>query len=126
MRRLRHSDDERQLRMLPKAEMPKAEGELPIMKRIISTIQGMGIMCWRNHVGATNIGGRWQRFGEVGSPDLFCVVKGRLIGIEVKRPGGKLSPEQEQWGKRLELAGGLFIVAMSTDEAVVPLMELLR
>lgn len=96
------------------------------MRRILETIQDLGVMVWRNHVGAVRIGGRFQRFGTPGSPDLFAVVRGRLLGIEVKRPGQKPTPEQYAWGKRLELAGGLFIVAYSTDDAVIPILELLR
>lgn len=112
--------------LIPRSDLPKAEGELPLMRRILSTLRGLGIMAWRNHVGAAKIGNRFQRFGEPGSADLFAVARGRLIGIEVKRPGEKPTIEQAQWGKRLELAGGLYVVAHSTEEAVIPILEVLQ
>lgn len=60
-----------------------------------------------------------------GTPDLLCCVCGCFVGIEVKRPGGKPTPEQLAELERIEHAGGLGIVATSVEDvrrAVAPLL----
>lgn len=34
---------------------------------------------------------------KMGIPDLYAVIKGQHVEIEVKRPGGHLRPMQEKW-----------------------------
>ena len=41
-----------------------------------------------------------------------------MIGIEVKRRGGKLSDEQHAFGEALRAAGGIYIVAFSIDDVL--------
>lgn len=43
-----------------------------------------------------------------GLPDLICIVKGKFIAIEVKRPGAKLRPEQADFGVRCVENGGIY------------------
>jgi len=57
----------------------------------------------------------------VGSPDIICVVDGRYIGIEVKRPGSKLSPHQEAFRDNLQQAGGFYIVAHNVEDVITNL-----
>lgn len=125
-RRLRHSSHETQLRMLPKTDMPKPELESSLMKRILSALKKIGVLAWRNHVGAATIDGRYQRFGSKGSADIFAVVRGRFVGIEVKRPGLAPSKHQEIWRRTIMAHGGGYIVATSVDDAVRPLLSLSR
>jgi hypothetical protein len=40
------------------------------------------------------------------------------IGIEVKRPGGKLSPHQERFRDNLQQAGGVYVVAYSVEDVI--------
>ena len=54
---------------------------------------------------------RFIRFGTPGCPDIVCVIKGCFIGIEVKRPGAKQTPEQAAFQDQLILAGGNYILA---------------
>lgn len=61
---------------------------------------------------------RFMRFGAVGSPDIICVIKGQYVGIEVKRPGSKQNPNQLQFQKDLENAGGKYILAYSLDDVL--------
>ena len=50
----------------------------------------------RNNVGVDSEKG--VRYGLVGSPDLWGPLpSGRLFGIEVKTPTGRIRPEQHQW-----------------------------
>ena len=60
--------------------------------------------------------GSFIRFGSKGAADIFVCANGRMIGIEVKTASGKLSPDQEAFGKALEAAGGIYIVARSIDD----------
>jgi hypothetical protein len=41
---------------------------------------------------------------------------GRFLAIEVKRPGGKATPEQQQFIDTINQAGGLAFVARSVEE----------
>jgi hypothetical protein len=41
---------------------------------------------------------------------------GRFLAIEVKRPGNKASPEQQQFIDTINEAGGLAFVARSVEE----------
>lgn len=68
--------------------------------------------CKRMNSGATRIGNRFVRFGWPGCPDLLGQLKdGRLLGVEVKAPKGKLRPEQTIFLERIRCAGGVAFVA---------------
>ena len=65
-----------------------------------------------------------ERFGlGIGSPDLVLVVRGRFLGLEVKRPrtddhaAGQLSPEQKAWRDKAERAGVVYRRVRSVEEA---------
>jgi len=47
-----------------------------------------------------------------GQPDIIAILPGGIFcGVEVKTPKGKQSPDQILFQKRLERAGGVYIVA---------------
>jgi len=53
---------------------------------------------------------------------IGCIPKqGRYLAIEVKRPGGKLTPEQQQFIDIINAVGGLAFVAHLVDEVIVRL-----
>lgn len=57
--------------------------------------------------------------GEKGISDLLaCSPEGRFIAIEVKRPGGTVSPDQREFIERINKKGGLAFVAYSIDDAM--------
>ncbi len=64
----------------------------------------------------------WFGLGK-GSPDLVLVVRGRFLGLEVKRPrtdehaAGQLSPEQKAWRDKAERAGVVYRRVRSVEEA---------
>jgi hypothetical protein len=68
-------------------------------------------------------GGRCLKLkGPRGWPDRLCMLRGRVLFVETKRPvGGRLSKHQGQWVKDL-LAQGMDVAVCSTiaevDEAV--------
>jgi hypothetical protein len=59
-----------------------------------------------------------NQFQHVGIPDYLCCIEGLFFGLEVKVPSGKATPAQLYEGKKLHLAGGVFGIVTSVDEAV--------
>lgn len=75
------------------------------------------IFHYRNNSGGfRDAQNHFYRFGAVGSPDIVCVVNGQYVGIEVKKPGGRQSEHQKEFQRRLEEAGGRYILARSIDD----------
>jgi hypothetical protein len=54
-----------------------------------------------------------------GVPDLFVIVSGRLVAVEMKRKkGGVISASQMEWFKHLSDAGIVCKVCKGADEAI--------
>ncbi len=51
-----------------------------------------------------------------GLPDIMVLFRARLIAIELKAPGGRLSAAQADMHRRLPLAGAVVFTAYSLDE----------
>lgn len=51
-----------------------------------------------------------------GLPDIWAIVKGRAVAIEVKAGKDRLSEHQLARQFEIERAGGIYFVARSTDE----------
>lgn len=91
--------------------------EAAIQKLILSWLRLHGAWAVRVNSGAARVGKRLVRFTDtVGTPDILCCVGGRLVGIEVKRPGGRLRPAQGEVLDAIRRAGGLAFVARSVDD----------
>ena len=68
--------------------------------------------CERMNSGATRIGARFVHFGFKGCPDVLGQLRdGRLLGVEVKGPAGRLRPEQAIFLERVRSAGGVAFIA---------------
>lgn len=68
--------------------------------------------CERMNSGAARMGARFVRFGWPGCPDVLGQLKdGRLLGVEVKGPTGRLRPEQAVFIGRIRSAGGVAFLA---------------
>lgn len=62
-----------------------------------------------------------------GISDVIGVLPGgRFLAIEVKRPGGKTTPQQEEFLERVNAAGGLAFVATSSRDVEERLREFVR
>lgn len=62
------------------------------------------------------------RTGVVGVADILaCAPDGRFWAIEVKRKGGRISPEQREYLARVEACGGKALVAYSLDDVLAAL-----
>ena len=102
--------------------------EKETQKLIIEYLKATRQFFWRNNSGAM-MGSykgksRLMRFGDVGSPDIFVVRNGQIIGIEVKSSIGKQSDNQKEWQKRFEKAGGIYILTNSYESCVSNLKRL--
>ncbi len=51
-----------------------------------------------------------------GLSDLVAVKGGRVLWIEVKRPGGELRPDQERFRDEILAHGGEYLVARSVED----------
>jgi hypothetical protein len=83
--------------------------------------------CERMNSGAARMGARFVRFGWPGCPDVLGQLKdGRLLGVEVKGPAGKLRPEQAAFIDRIRCAGGVAFMARDWRDVLRELKELPR
>lgn len=68
--------------------------------------------CERMNSGAARIGSRFVHFGFKGCSDVLGqLCDGRLLGVEVKGPTGKLQPEQAVFLERIRASGGVGFMA---------------
>ena len=56
-------------------------------------------------------------YQKAGVPDIIACLNGRFVGIEVKRPGGIVSPLQQYNIEEIHKSGGVAFVAYSFEEA---------
>jgi hypothetical protein len=80
---------------------------------------------WRQNTGVAKAGDRSIRFGVPGQADITGVANGRRVEIEVKSPTGRQRPDQKAFQSRITDAGGIYIVARSLDDALIPVRGLL-
>lgn len=98
--------------------------EKDIQREICEWLHGRGILFWRSNnipVFGMNNGGKrtfrsLPKYTPRGLPDIICIVNGNFIALEVKRPSGKLSPEQAEFGVRVVSNGGFYHVVFSLDD----------
>lgn len=96
--------------------------EKDTQRAILQYLRLLGAFAFRVNTGATKIGDRFIRFNDVvGCPDILCCLGGRFVGVEVKRKGGRLRPEQAACMDSIRKAGGLAFVARSVDDVVAAL-----
>jgi hypothetical protein len=83
------------------------------------------IKAWSNPSGVVQIRpGKFMSFGLKGSSDILGLLPGgRFLAVEVKAPGGWLSPEQKQFLAEIQNLGGLAIVAKSCRDIEAALLE---
>ena len=98
------------LPVVRKNDRPEAAALVEILKAL--TAHSAVAWCERMNSGAVRIGKRFVRFGWKGCPDVLGQLRdGRLLGVEVKAPKGKLRPEQAIFLERIRRAGGVAFMA---------------
>lgn len=100
--------------------MPLKVNEKDLQKEILDYLQKvLGIFCWRNNTGAFYKNNHFYRFGKPGASDIIGILPdGKFLAIEVKRPHGKLKPDQRMFLDEIGCNGGVAIVARSLDDVV--------
>lgn len=77
-----------------------------------------------NSGGTKTASGGWVNFGFKGCPDVWGMTKtGQLIVCEVKKPSGRLRPEQIQFLETVQKNGGIAFVARSSDDVFQELLN---
>jgi hypothetical protein len=97
--------------------------ESQVLEGCLNYLEVRGIYHWRNNTGAVQIApGRFMRFGKKGSSDILGVLPGgRMLCVECKAKGGRLSPEQKQFLADVQELGALALVVKGwweLDEAL--------
>jgi hypothetical protein len=99
--------------MARRAATPEAD----VLAQCLALLKVRGVFAWRastHGVRRCDAAGRefWAHHGLKGCPDIVGVLApaGRLLGVECKRPGGRLTKEQSAVLASLEAAGALCLV----------------
>lgn len=98
-------------------QSPKQKNARPEAAALVEVLMALSAhpaVAWveRMNSGAVKIGSRFVRFGWKGCPDVLGQLRdGRLLGVEVKAPKGKLRPEQTIFLERIRAAGGVAFMA---------------
>jgi hypothetical protein len=90
-----------------------------VLRQVLQLLALRGVFHWRQNQGAIPLeGGGYRAFvGMRGVPDILAVRPGgKLVGIEVKSPVGKLRKEQRAFRDRLRALGGVYLVIRDPRE----------
>lgn len=101
--------------------------EKDIQREICEYLDEKGIFFWRsNNVPVFSRSGDGKmRFRSLpkhtprGLPDIICLVKGKFIGLEVKRPDSPSKTGNEfqiQFGSRIISNGGVYAIVFSLED----------
>ena len=91
-----------------------------LSKAIDKALKKCGFMVERVQTGEHRVRGGYLRCASNGTPDRVVVGLG---WIEIKRPGEKLSDDQEDWHRRAIARGARVAVVRSVQEAVETVVE---
>jgi VRR-NUC domain len=101
----------------------RAEREADILRACLTWLHLQGVYCWRQNQGAIAAVSqgkrRFFRFSGIsGVSDILGLLRpsGRLLAIEVKRPGCQPTPEQQIFLEVIQANGGLALCVHSLDE----------
>lgn len=91
-----------------------SDTESEIQREIMEDLHNNGYLVWRN----SNISryGNKSKFNPAGMPDIYVLVGGILLGIEVKKKGVKASKEQIAYGDLLNKHGATYCIATSSHD----------
>lgn len=98
--------------------------EKDIQREICEYLKKENFFFWRSNnipVFGMNNGGNktfrsMPKYTPKGIPDIIVIHHGNFIGLEVKRPKGKLRPDQIIFKENIEKAGGYYHEVHSVEE----------
>jgi len=105
-------------------QQPKRTNNRPesaALVEVLKALRAHPAVVWaeRMNSGAAKVGNRFIRFGFTGCPDVLGQLRdGRLLGVEVKSPTGKLRPEQAIFLDRIRGAGGVAFMARDCPDVL--------
>lgn len=90
----------------------------------LALLERTGRLAWhaRMNAGAGRLqrgdqASQWMRFGFPGQPDVMGQLPdGRFLALEVKRPTGRVRPEQAEFLAKVARHGGVAAVVRSVDD----------
>lgn len=82
--------------------------ESTIARRVLDVCRQRGWFAWKTHGSAYQLDG---------IPDVIAIRDGRVVFLEVKRPGGEPTPKQRHRMRQLESFGARCAVVESSGEA---------
>jgi hypothetical protein len=94
----------------------KGPREADLIRQCLDYLQLAKVPAWRQNTGCATFGAggkrRFVRFAVEGCSDILGVLppSGRLLAVECKRPGGKLTAAQAAFLDNVRAAGGLALV----------------
>lgn len=113
---------------------PKPRTETQISASIRAWLGRIGAIPTRVNSGTVQIEGRWIQMAPKGTSDMLSALPvivpgfGLLavyLAIEVKRPGGKPTPEQDRFLARIRVIGGIAFAADGLKSAQAQLIAAL-
>ena len=100
--------------------IPKKILEKHVRAAIRSYLNLRGVFFWANLTAGLydpKMGGR-RKHPNPGIPDLIALHHGVMVGIEVKRPGGKAKPHQQAFLDMIIERGGRAVVADDVSKVI--------
>ena len=76
------------------------------IKKYLASL-GSDVFFWKEHGSV---------YGTNGVPDIICCYKGRFLGLECKRPGGRLTELQKRAIEQINRAGGFACRVESVED----------
>lgn len=102
----------------------KDKSEKQIQKEVMDYLQwleNLGALYFlRTQTGFFKIAGTNRMFktGKIGAPDISCCWRGQFIGIEIKTLKGKQTDAQKETQKKIEEAGGRYLIVRDVKNIV--------
>lgn len=108
--------------------MAKVQPERIIEKQILEFLRIIGIYCWKNQSQGTwdaKIGAyrKASAYSIKGASDILGIIQGRFLAIEVKSPGGVVTPEQRIFIARINAEGGISFISRSVEQTAENLLK---
>jgi hypothetical protein len=101
-----------------KDKKPATKLESEVSRHVKQYLRGRNIYHLRLNSGKIFYKNNWIHLCPEGTPDLFCLYKGKAVFIETKRVGEKSTEEQLRTHEFIVRSGGWMIVAYTLDDLV--------
>lgn len=96
-------------------------------RQYVAFLEANGCFVWRNNTGCMKSGGRFVKFGKLGSGDVIGMTStGRFISIENKSNGEPVSNSQAEFANWTRAKGGIALFVTGLDDLVLQTEGLLR